>query len=107
MGRCLERVPLGKCRGSPRGCLVPAAVPPELPAKYRFANERLRRVREAQGWTREDVATRLRCSVSLVAAVELGYRKVSAERAALFAAVYGARLDDLIDPVDEPEAVAR
>ena len=80
-----------------------STVPPELPARFRFDRERLRSIREANGWTREDVAVRVPCSVSLVAAVELGYRRVSAERAATFCAVYGARLDDVLVPVDAPD----
>jgi transcriptional regulator with XRE-family HTH domain len=78
-------------------------VPSELPAKFRFDHARLRQIREARGWRREDIAVRFPCSVSLVTEIELGHRRVTAERAATLALVYGCHVDDLLVPVDEPD----
>jgi transcriptional regulator with XRE-family HTH domain len=70
---------------------------------YRFSGALYRAERERQGLSREDVAIRYGCSVSLVTAVELDRHVISVVKAARFAAAIGRRVDDFIvadgDPV--------
>jgi transcriptional regulator with XRE-family HTH domain len=71
-------------------------VPPTKPAPYRVATERFRSLREERQISREEIATRLHCSVSRVTHFELGYTEPSARKVAEFAAALGVRVDDLL-----------
>jgi transcriptional regulator with XRE-family HTH domain len=69
---------------------------PAKPAVYRFDPSRLRSLRESKKISREELAARLRCSVSRVSHAELGYHEPSISKAAEFAAALGVRVDDLL-----------
>lgn len=58
--------------------------------------ENLQRLREAQGWTRRQVAERLEVSEALITAWETGRRKVSIEAASRLADMYAIDVETII-----------
>ena len=73
--------------------------------RYRFSGARLRAAREAAGLTREEVAVRIRRSLSVVQFAETDKHEPGVEKAAALAAAVGVRVDDLLEPVDDAHEV--
>jgi transcriptional regulator with XRE-family HTH domain len=83
-------------------------MPKALPPTFRLDGTLLRRHREeVLKQRREEVAVRAGCSLSQIAHIELEYYVPSVAKAARIVAAYGLRLDDVIVPVDEPEAATQ
>lgn len=72
-----------------------------MPGFFIFAGDHLRELRDARGWTREQLAVSSGCSVAMVASAELGYRNPSRRLMLRWAAALGVSPRDLVaeDPM--------
>ena len=71
------------------------------------ARRRLRTLRQARGWTLDDLATRAHVGASTISRIETGQRRLALDQLATLARALGVTVDDLLADDDGADVVIR
>lgn len=69
--------------------------------------QRIRSLRQARGWSLDELASRALINPSTLSRIETGKRRVALDQLAPIARVLGTTIDDLVDVSDEEDVVIR
>ena len=69
--------------------------------------QRIRSLRNAQGWTLDEMATRCLLNPSTLSRIETGQRRIAIDQLAPIARALGTTIDALLDTTDEDDVIIR
>lgn len=73
----------------------------------RLVRMRIRGLREAQGWSLDDLAARCYLSPSTLSRIETGHRRIALDQLAPIARALGTTLDQLVESASDDDVVIR
>ena len=79
----------------------------EGPALEEVARRRLRTLRQARGWTLDDLAARAHIGASTISRIETGQRRLAGDQLVTLARALGVTVDDLLTEEDGDDVVIR
>ena len=94
----------------PSGRLAAVPSPPVTPggeALEETARRRLRTLRQARGWTLDDLAERAHVGASTISRIETGQRRLAVDQLVTLARALGISVDDLLADDDADDVVIR
>jgi transcriptional regulator with XRE-family HTH domain len=72
-----------------------------------LVRKRIRGLREALGWSLDDLAARCYLSPSTLSRIETGHRRIALDQLSSIAHALGSTLDQLVESVDDDDVVIR
>jgi transcriptional regulator with XRE-family HTH domain len=69
--------------------------------------QRIRGLRQARGWSLDDLARRCHVSPSNLSRIETGHRRIALDQLAVIARALGTTLDQLVESADDEDVVIR